>query len=305
MEIVRQCLIDNWSLLTGGAFLGFGVGILTGLFGAGGGFILTPALNILLRVPMNIAVGTSVLQVFGSSGVALYHHFDKKFLGIRVAAIMGMGIPFGAFLGNAVIEKFKDSASISVMGEKINAMDFMLLIIFAVFLSLIAFWLFLDNFWLCRHEKTEDETLHKGFLSLVKIPPVLLFRTIPGGEFSASVLILLGFGMGFLSGLLGIGGGVIMVPILFYLIGQETKVAARTSMMLVFMSGLFASISHAINRNINYTLVVFLMSGAFLGTKIGIAIQRKTSGKSIRRYFAFIVLGAVIMVIYKLWAMLS
>lgn len=304
MEIIPQYLIDNWCLLTGGVLLGFAVGILTGLFGAGGGFILTPALNIFLRIPMNIAVGTSVLQIFGASGVALYHHFDRKLLGIRVAAVMALGIPFGAFFGNAVIEKFKNSASIVVLGKELKAVDFILLIIFAVFLSLVTFWLFLDNFWR-QNGKTEDESLHKGFLASVKIPPMVLFRTISGSEFSAPVLILLGFSMGFLSGLLGIGGGVIMMPILFYLIGQETKIATRTSMMLVFMSGLFASISHAINRNINYILVVFLMSGAFLGTKIGIAIQKKSSGTSIRRYFAFIVLGAVIMIAYKFWAMLS
>ena len=106
--------------------------------------------------------------------------------------------------------------------------------------------------------------------------------------------------MGFMSGLLGIGGGVIMMPMLFYIIGQETKYATLTSTMLIFISGLFATFFHAMHNNINYILVVALITGAFFGTKTGVKIHKKISGKSIRKYFAFVVLFAALMVIYKI-----
>lgn len=293
--------IQNVPLLIEGGALGFCVGILTGLFGAGGGFIITPALNIFLSLPMNVAVGTSACQVLGAAGFSLYHHLDRKLFGIRVALLMAIGIPFGAFLGGGVINRFQSMGDLTVFGTQVKAVNFILLLIFAIFLTVITSWLLFDNFWL-RRGKDDDE--HNGFFQKIKIPPLVKFRTIPAGEFSAVILVVLGLIMGFLSGLLGIGGGVIMMPMLFYLVGQETKFAAQTSTMLIFISGFFATITHIIHHNVHYLLVVFLVFGAFFGTRIGAKIQKRTSGKSIRKYFAFVVLGAVIMVWIKLVAMI-
>lgn len=303
METILNYLSSNWNLLLGSGVLGLCVGILTGLFGAGGGFIIVPALNIFLGIDMNIAVGTSACQVLGASGLALYHHLDRRVMGIRVALFMGIGIPLGSFLGVAAVQRFKETAPFSINGREINAVDLILLSIFAVFLSLTAAWLLFDNFYL-RRGKKEEETSHAGFFAALKIPPMIKFRTIPVGEFSAPVLIIMGFSMGFLSGLLGIGGGVIMMPMLFYLVGQQTKYAASTSTMLIFITGFFSTISHAWERNIDYLLVLFLMCGAIFGTRTGAAIQRKISGTSLRKYFAFVVLVAVLMVFYKLYRMI-
>ena len=88
---------------------------------------------------------------------------------------------------------------------------------------------------------------------------------------------------------------------LFYLIGQEVKNAAQTSTILIFMSGLFSSFFHAANGNIVYITVIVLMTGAFFGTKLGAKIQKDISGKSIRKYFAFVVLAAAFLVVYKLY----
>jgi uncharacterized membrane protein YfcA len=74
--------------------------------------------------------------------------------------------------------------------------------------------------------------------------------------------------------------------------------------MLVFISGFFATVSHAMEGNVDYLLVIFLVAGAFFGTRSGAAIQKKISGKSIRKYFAFVVLAAVLMVFYKLYMMI-
>lgn len=109
--------------------------------------------------------------------------------------------------------------------------------------------------------------------------------------------------MGFLSGLLGIGGGVIMMPMLYYVIGQQAKFAVKTSLMLILMSGLFATISHAMAHNIDYFMVMFLIPGAFFGSRIGAMINKRISSKSLRKYFAFVVLAAMIMVVVKLIGM--
>jgi uncharacterized membrane protein YfcA len=296
---IMDYIVNHWGMLLGGAFLGFFVGMLTALFGAGGGFIVTPALNIFLGLDMNLAVGTSAFQVMGASSFSLYHRLDKRFMGIRVALFTGIGIPVGAYLGVFLVQMMKSQGQWQFGGKTIDPVNFILLSIFAVFLLLIGGWLLFDNFYLRRHHDG-DESDHVGLLKRFAISPLLKFRTIPAGDFSVPVLVGLGLFTGFLSGLLGIGGGVIMMPMLFYMVGQETKYATQTSTMLVLLSGAFSSIFHAIDHNINYTLAIVLIVGAFFGTKLGSIIHDKISAKSIRKYFAFVVLAAWLLVIFKL-----
>ncbi len=292
-------LLNNYHLLLGGTILGAGVGMLTGFFGAGGGFIITPALNIFLGLEMNIAVGTSACQVLGASVFAMRHHLDRRLTGIKVALCIGLGIPFGSFFGSRLVKSMKGIEPWHFNEIAIDPVNTILLSIFAVFLFLIGSWLLLDNFYLRRYHE-DDDTKHVGMLYKIRTPPLHRFRTIPAGPFSIPVLIVLGLIMGFLSGLLGIGGGVIMLPMLFYLVGQETKFATQTDMMLIFMSGAFSTLFHAIDHNINYPMAAALMYGAFFGAGWGTKLQRKVTGKSIRKYFAFVVLAAWLLVVYKL-----
>ena len=319
MEFALEYFSSNWGMLVVGAFLGLGVGVLTGLFGAGGGFIITPVLNIFLGLPMAVAIGTSSANVVGASGFAMIRQLDKKLFGIRVALCMGIGIPLGAFLGKNLVEKTESLSnmtffSVELAGRSLS--DFILLSIFIVFLSLISGWMFIDNFIL-RKNKIEDESKHKGYLGGVKLPPLMTFRTIPSGEFSIPILVVLGFIMGFMGGLLGIGGGVLMMPILFYMVGQTTKMATQTDLMVVFVTGVSSTIVHALAKtseenagqeclgNINYFLVVFLVFGSFFGTRIGTWIRSKISGKSIRKYFVFIVIAATILIVWKVGGMVE
>jgi len=296
-------LLGAMRLPLGCLVLGLCTGTLTALFGAGGGFIITPALNIFLGLPYNVAVGTSTCQILGASAFALHHHLDSRLMGARVACLTGIGVPVGSFLGVRAVNGLRDMGCITMAGRTLPGQEFVFTAFFCVFLSIIAGWLFFDNFYLRRHR--DGDVAHKGYLAWIRIPPRVRFRTIPSGPFSVPVLTLLGFCMGFLGGLLGIGGGVIMMPILFYMIGQETKYATVTSTMLVFVTALFSSVLHALHGNINYVLVAFLICGAFIGTRIGAAFHRRLSGHSIRKYFAFVVLAAVIMVLFKLIAILA
>lgn len=294
----------NWTLFFFGPLLGFGVGMLTGFFGAGGGFIITPALNIFLGLEMNLAVGTSACQVLVASGFSLYHHLDRRLMGSKVALYVGCGIPFGAFGGVRTVQAIKGLSTWNLNGLEVDPINFILLGIFAVFLLLIGGWMFFDNFYLRRH-LDDNESEHVGLLFRLRIPPLGRFRTIPAGTFSIPVLVSLGVIMGFLSGLLGIGGGVIMLPMLFYLVGQETRFAALTTTVLILVSGGFSTLFHAIDRNIDYPMAVALMCGALLGTRCGAELQQRSTGKSIRKYFAFVVLLAWLLVIFKLASMFS
>jgi len=297
-------ILCNWIFLSGGALLGFAVGVLTGFFGAGGGFIVTPALNILLGMEMNYAVGTSACQVLGTSAWALKHHMDRRLMGIRVAIFTGIGVPFGTFTGAYAVQILKGKAAWHICGKTIEPVNFVLLTVFAFFLIIIAAWLLYDNFFRVK-DSNDDESAHTGLLFQLKISPMGRFRSIPAGEFSIPVMIILGVAVGFLSGMLGIGGGVVLLPVLFYLVGQETKYAALTTTMLIFVSSGFATIFHAWNHNINYTMTAVLISGAFGGTRLGALLQKKVSGQAIRKYFGFVVMAAWLLVVYKLIKILT
>lgn len=160
--------------------MGVGVGTLTGLFGAGGGFIITPALNILLGVEMNIAIGTSACQVLGASGFSLRNHLDRRLLGSRVALFIGIGIPLGCYAGATLVKYLKHSAPCNVFGRSFDSVNLVLLGVFAVLLFVIAGWMLYDSFIRSRHKK--DNVSHVGLLQRLQIPPMFRFRTIPAGE---------------------------------------------------------------------------------------------------------------------------
>ena len=296
MELLHK-IVSEAAQPLGAIVLGTLTGMLTGLFGAGGGFILTPALNIFLGLPYNIAIGTSSCLVLSSSSMALYHHFDRRMHGVRIAFLSGSGIPLGSFFGVTLVEKMGNLGQLTINGHLVDARTFCFSAIFAIFLTTIAFWMLLDNFYLRRNR---DDDSHTGYLAWVKLKPMVRCDTIPNGPFSAPILVLMGLLIGFLGGFLGVGGGVIMMPMLFYIVGQDTKYAARTSTMLVFFTSLIASVLHASKGNINFLLFATLFLGAFTGVRIGVAIQKKIGGKSLRKYFAFVVLAAVVMVLVKL-----
>ena len=224
-------------------------------------------------------------------------------MGIKVALCTGAGIPLGAFAGARLVKVLKGLAPWQLNGVTIDPVNMLLLSVFAVFLLLVGAWMAFDNFVRCRH-RPDDDQRHVGILASWHVPPMIRFRTVPGGPVSLPLLVLMGVLMGFLSGLLGIGGGVIMLPALFYLVGQETKYATRSDMMLVFVSGLFSTAFHALDRNIHYPLALALMAGAFFGTRVGASLQQRVQGKSIRQYFCFVVLAAWALVMVKLLATL-
>jgi len=288
----------SWLLAAG---LGASVGLLTGLFGAGGGFILMPLLHLIFGVPMPVAVGTSTVQVAASSAFTLVAQKEKRWAGFRVSLCLILGTPLGVWLGGTLVEAAKGFGTIQLGGKTVAAVDPILLGLFFLLLLAIDTWLFIDNFYLRRGEKTtQDAPERPGLLSWIRIPPMLRFESIASGPFSLPLLVFLGFSIGIVSGLFGIGGGILLLPVLFYLVGQTTKTAVNTSLYVVFAAGICAVGRHAVAGNIDWALGGFLTLGAFFGAKGGILLQTRLHALHLRRYFAFVVLFALGLVGWKL-----
>jgi hypothetical protein len=285
-----------------GLSLGLGTGCLTGFFGAGGGFILTPALNVFLGLPMPLAIGSSACQVAGASAFSLFSGRGFKLSGLKLAFFIGLGVPPGAFLGTKAVASFKDMDAIALGSRSVDAAELLLLSCFGLLLLSISAWMSYDCFF-ARRGKAGEEVL-TGLMASWRVPPMMDFQSVRGGRFSASVLLLLGCLSGFLSGLLGIGGGVVLLPMLFYLVGQEEKAAVECSLILVFAAGLFSSLFHAFEGNIDWPLVLALLCGGLAGSGFGTRLREKCSGEKLKKAFVFVVLAALLLVLEKLGRMI-
>lgn len=284
--------------LIAGAVLGFAIGIITGFFGAGGGFIMTPALNVFFGMDMAIAVGTSSFQVSCASLLTLLQRLDRKMYGAKVALYVSAGILPGTWIGASIVSLLQRYGSVSISdGRSVPVADIALLVLFCLLLVSIIFCMSSE----LRGKKKEKDEVRKGILYGIRMPPCIHFRTIPYGTFSAPVLAFLGLVMGILSGVLGIGGGVIMFPVMYYLVGQQTRYATLTTTMIVFISGVGSTIFHWMNGNICMPLVPYLVAGSFAGTSVGIRLQNHVNAVGIRKYFVVVVAFAFLLVLWKLY----
>ena len=287
-------------IFIGALIIGTSIGILTGMFGVGGGFLITPLLNIVLGVSMPIAVGTGVMQILGVSTAGLYRRRNEGQTDYKMAVVLFGGNFVGVRLGAATLGWLSSMGTLTLHGEQVPAVDFILLCVFIVVLAAIAGWVFYDT----SRNKTE-ETGQVGLFSRIKLPPYTEFPTLDSPRLSVIVMSYFGLALGFLTGLLGIGGGVILVPAFIYLVGMRTHCASATSLAMIWLSSVVGTITHASYGNTDMTLAIPLLLGGAAGLQIGVGFCSRLDGIKLRRYFAFVVLAALLLVGAKIAAILT
>jgi len=279
--------------------IGAAVGVLTGLFGVGGGFLITPLLNVLLGVPMPIAVGTGAMQILGVSAAGLYRRRHEGLTDYKVAVVVFGGNYVGVRLGAAVLASLSELGSMIVNGREVVAVDLILLVVFSVVLTGIALWIWID----ARRRGGGEEC--EGLFARIHCPPYPEFPTLTPPRLSIVVMSYFGLALGFLTGLLGIGGGVVLVPALIYLVGMRAHQAAATSLALVALSSFVAVIVHAGVGNTDLGLVVPLLIGGSVGVQFGATLCDRCNGQQLKRSFALVVVGALLIVAGKLVALVT
>lgn len=283
----------------GALLIGAGVGVLTGLFGVGGGFLITPLLNAVLGVPMAVAVGTGAAQVLGVSTAGLYGRRHEGLTDYKMAVVLFGGNYVGVQLGAATLNWLGDLGSWPLPGGPAPVVDVSILVVFVVLLSAIAAWLLYDT----SRTGAEEVLRHAPLFSRLPFPPFTAFQSVPGESLSLPVMSYFGLAMGFLTGLLGIGGGVVLVPALIYLVGMRTHCASATSLAMVWLTSFLATIAHAGRGNVDLTLLAPLLVGGTIGLQVGLRLCRRLPGGTLRRYFAWVVVASAVMVIIKLAAL--
>lgn len=279
--------------------LGVGVGIIGGFFGMGGAWMVTPGLNI-LGFPMAFAIGTDISHMAGKSLISTMRH--GKFGNVDYT--LGLIMLVGTILG------FEVGAQIVLQLERIGNLEKVVRWIYIALLAFIAWTVFAD---VAKRKRKEAAAAAKGeqldagatgiewhkTLHKMKIPPMMHFKAA-GITCSAWVPILVSFFTGVLAGILGIGGGLIRMPALVYLVGCPTHVAVGTDLFEVAISGLYGAASYTFKGRTELVAALIMLVGAAVGAQIGAVATKYIKGYGIRIAFGLAVIGCMLSIILKL-----
>ena len=280
---------------------GFVIGILSGLFGVGGGFLLVPLLNMVFNIPYNIAIGSSLLQMVGTSAASSLKHRGYGHIDYKLAGFILMGSIIGVELGARVLMHLKNLGTITINASTISIMDFWISIIYIILLSLVGTSMFLESKKAKKRAPRGGivDTVFSQKIQNIKIPPLTSLPISNIEYISVCYLIVLGFGVGILSGLLGIGGAFILNPALIYLIGVSTSVAIGTSLFqTIFVSG-YGALTHFFKGNVDFALVACILTGSIIGSQLGARIHSNIRGAYVRYYFSLLIFFAAGIILIK------
>ncbi len=279
--------------------IGFCVGVLGGFFGVGGGWIVTPALNI-FGFHMAFAIGTDLSNIFGQSIGAVKKHqkmgnIDWK-LGLIsiITSIIGLEIGSDVIIG---LEKAGDAGLIvrwCYMFLLTSLGCYMLYDYFVLHpkqLKRIEQEINSPNFKPKLVRTKLSEKLHK-----INIPPMVSFPASEIEGVSIWVIFFIFLCTGFLSGFLGVGGGFIIMPALVYLIGLPTAIAVGTSLITVLFSGAYGCFTYALKGRVELIAAFVMLIGASIGAQVGSTAIKYVKGYGIRLLFSIMIIFAALSV---------
>ncbi|MGB5836744.1 MAG: sulfite exporter TauE/SafE family protein, partial [Albidovulum sp.] len=226
------------------------VGVLSGMFGVGGGFLITPLL-FFIGIPPAVAVATSANQIVASSVSAILVHLRRKTVDIRMGTVLLAGGLLGSGLGIGVFNYLK------ALGQ----VDLLVKIFYVVFLGTIGALMFFESLRALRKLKQPGRPVVKRHTHgwATALPFKMKFRT-SGLYISVIPPLAVGVCVGFLGAIMGVGGGFIMVPAMIYLLNMPTKVVVGTSLFQIIFVSAFTAMMHAVtNHTVDMVLAVILL----------------------------------------------
>ena len=263
--------------------LGLGglVGILSGMFGLGGGFLMTPLL-FFIGIPPAVAVATEANQIVASSFSGFLAHFRRKNVDIKMGFVLLVGGIIGAAIGVQVFALLRE----------IGQVDLLVKLCYVLFLGIIGILMFFESLRAIRRSKNTSlkRPTKKRHNWIHNLPFKAKFRT-SGLYISVIPPACIGFIVGILSAIMGVGGGFIMVPAMIYLLGMPTKVVVGTSLFQIIFVTAFATIMHATtNYTVDMALAVLLLIGGVLGAQVGTRIGLRLKAEQLRILLSLIVI---------------
>ncbi len=267
--------------------LGLAAGILAGMFGIGGGFLLTPLL-MFIGIPPAVAVATSSNQIIASSLSGFLAHWYRKNVDIR----MGLYLLLGGIIGSGI------GVWLFSLLKAIGQIDVMIALVYVLFLGVIGAFMLIESVQSWRNKDALEEKAKQAFqarslyhrLSEAKLPFMVHF---PHSDITISAIfpILVGLVAGMLVSIMGIGGGFIMIPAMIYILGMPTAVVIGTSLFqIVFVTSIVTVLHATTTQSVDIVLAFLLLTGGVIGAQIGSKLSSKLAPEKLRILLALMVL---------------
>ena len=269
--------------------LGMGglVGMLSGLFGVGGGFLMTPLL-FFVGVPPAVAVGTEANQIVASSVSGVLAHWRRGNVDLRMGAVLTVGGLVGSTFGVALFSFLRELGQIELV----------ISLSYVVFLGAIGGLMFYESVKAILKRrgapagrKTSSTRGPGRHTWMHGLPFKMRFRKSKL-YISALLPLAIGFVVGVLAAIMGVGGGFVIVPAMIYLLGMPTQVVIGTSLFqIIFVTANTTFLQATINQTVDVVLALLLLIGGVIGAQIGARMGAKLRGEQLRVLLAMIVLG--------------
>jgi uncharacterized membrane protein YfcA len=263
--------------------MGAAVGFLSGMFGVGGGFLITPLL-IFYNIPPVVAVATGANQVVASSISGAITHFRRGTLDVKLGSVLLIGGLSGATVGIWIFSLLR----------RLGQLDLFISLLYVVFLGTVGGLMLLESVNAMRRAaKNEAPAPRKpGHHHWVhRLPFKVRFKK---SKIYLSVIpvIALGFGIGILTSVMGVGGGFIMVPAMIYLLRIPTNVVVGTSLFqIIFVTAYTTIVQAATNFSVDIVLAFILMVAGVIGAQYGVRVGQKLRGEQLRALLGLLVLA--------------
>lgn len=263
--------------------LGLGgiVGFLSGMFGVGGGFLITPLL-FFIGIPPTIAVATGANQVVASSVSGVLVHLRRKTVDFKMGLVLLAGGVLGSSLGIYVFTRLAAAGQV----------DLLIQLSYVLFLGLIGALMLQESVRALRRQKLSGAPARRSreHLMVHRLPLKTKFRT-SGLYISIIPPVLVGAAVGFLAAVMGVGGGFILVPAMIYLLGMPTKVVVGTSLFQIIFISAFTTVMHATTSfSVDMALALLLIIGGVIGAQIGAQVGLRLKAEQLRILLALLVL---------------
>lgn len=263
--------------------LGFLVGLLSGMFGVGGGFLTTPLL-IFYGIPPTVAVASAATQITGASVSGVMVHMRRGGVDQKMGLVMIAGGLVGAIIGAALFRLLQASGRIDV------AIGFLYVIILGAIGSLMLKDSLVALGMIAVEPRNAEED-KKGVTRWVSALPLRWRFREPGLLVSPLAPFILGIAAGMLTVFLGIGGGFILVPAMIYLLGMPARVVVGTSLLMVFAVSAGTTMIHALTTEaVDVVLAVLLLIGGVVGAQYGALLALRTKPDLLRLALGVIIL---------------
>ena len=309
------------------AGLGLAVGLLSGLFGVGGGFLMTPLL-MMIGIPPTIAAATDANQIVAASASGTLAHWRLGNVDFK----MGFYLLVGGFLGGAV------GVQVIKILKATGGADFLIKMTYVIMLGLVGTFMFFESLNALRKKKADDPAPKHGHSagapkasnpggagraaamaaagadgSTVVVEAVQekkgFFGSLPfqtyfeksGITHSALVPLGLGTFVGILAAIMGVGGGFLMVPVMIYMLRMPMHVVVGTSLFQIMFTCVEVTFLQSyINHTVDFTLAILLLIGSVFGAQIGTVLGRKLHGDQLKILLAIIVLAVTVKIVLEL-----